>query len=109
MNNVPDINIVKYLSLNIKKAFDKGEIDKVYRDIYDTAVSFAARDTKPYVDKTMLKWQEELRSHTDNLESPASRVCKMVDYKNERIQFHLDQMYKLLELYAKSKSSDSSK
>jgi hypothetical protein len=105
MNNIPDINIVKYLSVNIKKAFDKGEIDKLYKQMYETAESIAKKETLEYVNKTMLEYQEKTFGigGTDK-ENSLLIVSKIPDYKNNRIQFHLDQMYKLLELYAKSKN-----
>jgi len=103
--SMPDINIVKNLSLEIQKAFDKGEIDKLYKRMYETAESIAARETRLYMGKVVLEWKEKIRLPDKDYETPESRLSKIADYRNNRIQFHLDQMYKLLELYAKSKSS----
>jgi len=104
--NMPDINIIKNLSLKFQKAFDRGEIDKLYTKMYETAESIAVQETKLYMQKLLLKWQEELGLSDKDGETPQSEVRKMLDFRNSRIQFHLDQMYKLLELYAKSKSGN---
>jgi hypothetical protein len=104
MGNMPDINIVKYLSVNIKKAFDKGEIDKVYRDMYVTAEKIANVEYNNYRIQFRQEYIEKkmrLSSQNKDNELHLSNIYK---YRNERIQFHLDQMYRLLELYAKSKS-----
>jgi hypothetical protein len=105
--NMPDINIVKYLSVNIKKAFDKGEIDKVYRDMYNTAEIIAAEETRHFMNKMLLEWQEKMFGIGGNQEDTEPSFTIIPEYKSKRIQFHLDQMYRLLELYAKSKSINS--
>ncbi len=103
-------NIIGNLSLNIKKLFDKGEIDKLYKQMYSTALSIAARETLDYINKMALKDKEQrFGIGGKNKGKPGFIISKIPDYENGRIQFHLDQMFKLLELYAKSKSVTSQK
>jgi hypothetical protein len=102
---MPDINIIKTLSLKFQKAFDKGEIDKLYLKMYETAESIAVSETKLYMNKVAMEFREKLRSVENDEETPELHLSKIADYRNTRIQFHLDQMYKLLELYAKSKNT----
>jgi len=110
MNNMPDVNIVKYLSVNIKKAFDKGEIDKLYMAMYKTAKNIAVEETKNYMITMRQEYFEKKFGLADSRgEEPHLLLSKIAEYRSGRIQFHLDQMFKLLDLYAKSKSSNSSR
>jgi hypothetical protein len=108
MNNMPDINIVKYLSVNIKKAFDKGEIDKLYKAMYKTANNIASEETRNYLITFRQKYFEK-KFGLDSSESnnQGFLLSKIPEYKSQRIQFHLDHMFKLLELYVKSKNLHS--
>lgn len=101
--SMPDINIIKFLSVNIKKAFDKGEIDKVYKSIYATANGIAAEETKTYMISMRQKYLENKVGFTKSEEDKHLLLSKIPDYKNERIQFHIEQMFRLLDLYVSSK------
>ena len=46
---MPDINIIKNLSVKLQKAFDRGEIDKLYTKMYKTAEHIAAGETIVYM------------------------------------------------------------
>ncbi len=106
--NLLDVNIIKNLSLKFQKAFERGEIDKLYKQMYQTAESIAKKETSEYVNKTLLEYQEKMFGiGGKDKENSQLIISRIPDYKNNRIQFHLDYMFKLLELYAKSKSENT--
>jgi hypothetical protein len=103
--NMPDINIIKNLSLKFQKAFDRGEIDKLYKKMYETAENIATKETKAYIVTMRQEYFEKKLGLADSQEKkPHLLLSNIPNFKSSRIQFHLDQMYRLLELYAKSKS-----
>jgi hypothetical protein len=105
---MPDINIIKNLRIDIKKAFDKGDIDKLYTKMYQLADENAVSDLRRY---SAMK-QAELLHRVNKGDEPATESLKFVkqlhDYRNKRFKFHLDSMFRLLELYIKSKAADKS-
>jgi hypothetical protein len=103
-----DFNIFKF-EIEIRKVFDKGQIDKMYRQMYNVAVEVASRDAK-------IALASELAEHFDSLyggkgeeqitESALSIPVRVSAYKRARIDFHLGNMMHALELYVKSKIRD---
>jgi hypothetical protein len=107
-------NIVGNLTLDLKKLFDKGEIDKLYTKMYQLADENAVSDLQRY---SAMKRAELLRKMNELVMNPqdgdpAAEKLKFVrqlhDYRSKRFKFHLDSMFRLLELYVKSKSTDKS-
>ena len=56
---MPDVNVIKNLTLSFKKSFDKGEIEKLYDKKYDVAQSRAAQETQDFMNKMILEHNEE--------------------------------------------------
>jgi hypothetical protein len=106
--NMPDINIIKNLRIDIKKAFDKGDIDKLYTKMYQLADENAVADLRRY--SAMKK--AELLHKVNKGDDPATESLKLVkqlhDYRSKRFKFHLDSMFRLLELYVQSKTESTS-
>ena len=47
--NLPDFNIAKFsIPVSIRRAFDRGEVDKSYRKMYKVADELASTDAKRY-------------------------------------------------------------
>ena len=104
--NWPDVNIIKNLSLKFQKAFDKGEIDKLYLEIYMKAEEIAEVETANFKIQMGQQCFESEYGLSDSKEEIKWQPSKILEYRNSRIQFHIDQMFKLLELYAKSKNQN---
>jgi len=102
--SMPDINIIKNLTIDIKKAFDKGDIDKLYTKIYQVADENAVADLRRY---SAMK-RAELLQRINRGDAPETLkfVKQLQNYRNKRFKFHLDHMFRLLELYVKSKTAD---
>jgi hypothetical protein len=86
---MPDINIFKNFSFSPKfqKAFDKGEIDKLYRNMYRTAESIAVVETRLYISQKSLEAQEKEFGIGGKTEDNSTFIMsKIADYRNERIK-----------------------
>ena len=105
--NMPDIKIVPTLTLDFKKSFDKGDIDRLYQKMYRLAANLAAEETKRYIIKTHIEDKEQEFGMARKGKRTPHLLSRIPNYTNRRIKFHLEQMYKLLELYAKSKSANA--
>jgi len=104
--STPDIKIIETFSLKILKVFDRGEIDRLYQGMYDTAEHIAATETRLYKAQVLLEWRNELLTSETPRETSESRFNRVAEYRKNRLQFHLDQMSKLLQLYVKSKETN---
>lgn len=106
-----DINIAKFvIPVHIRKAFDKGQVDKVYKEMYLLADQLAAHETRIYMARKPSELLDEkiqlMKGAKAKRESWSTRVMKQIsDYKARRLKCHLDNMYKLLELYARTKTT----
>lgn len=104
-----DMNIAKFnIPLHVKKAFDKGEIDKVYKEMYLVADELAAFEARRYMAKKPSEYMEEklqvMKGAYPKKTTWSSRVTKQIsDYRERRLKYHMDNMVKLLELYVTSK------
>lgn len=96
-----DFNVIN-LKIDLRKAFDKGKIDQVYLKMYSQAEKIAQLETFNHAKRMDLE-----RSVKPDKNTPIGILLgykSMENYKKKRIEFHMNQMNKLLELYAKSKS-----
>jgi hypothetical protein len=105
-----DVNIAKFeIPIHIRKVFDQGKIDKVYEAMYLLADELAAIDTKRYMAKKPSEYFEEkiqeMRGTDAKKTSWSSRVSKQIfSYRERRFKYHVDNMYRVLELYVRSKT-----
>ena len=108
-----DFNITKFnIPIHIKKAFDKGEIDKVYKEMYFLADDLAVIETKRYMARKGSEFLDqkirETKGGGNRQEGWASKTSKQISvYRDRRLKYHIDNMYKLLELYTKAKTTTS--
>jgi len=88
-------------AVNIQTQFKflkKGEIDKIYSRMYETAKNIAEKETNSYLKEKVKEIIEKaLKTGDDSLSEYEER------YKRKRISFHMRQQMKLLEIYAKQK------
>ena len=78
-----DVNIAKFnIPIRIRKAFDQGKIDKVYKGIYLLADELAAIDTRRYLAKKPSEYLEEKIHEMKGADSKkttwSSRVTKQI-------------------------------
>ena len=93
-----DFNIFKIKTKNLIKLFARGDISRLYEKMYSVAESIAAHETDRY---TRRKLREFVRKNQSKLEA-----SKQIDkYRQQRLNFHLNQMYRLIELRAKQSES----
>lgn len=108
-----DVNIAKFnIPIHIRKAFDQGKIDKVYKDIYLLADELAAIDTRRYMTKKPSEYLEEKIQEMKGVDpkktSWPSRVTKQIfAYRERRFKYHVDNMYRLLELHVRAKTESN--
>ncbi len=108
-----EYNIAKIeIPIHIRKAYDKGKIDEVYRGIYALADELAAVETRRYMATKPSELFEEriqtMEGAKPKKTSWSTRVIRQIStYRRQRTEYHLEKMLKLLELYAKSKSDAS--
>lgn len=108
-----DYNIAKFeIPIHIKKAYAKGKIDDVYRGIYALADELAAFETRQFMATKPSELLEErlqtLKGAEPKETNWSTRVIHEIsEYRQQRREYHLEKMLKLLELYAKSKSDES--
>jgi hypothetical protein len=101
--SLPDFNIAKFnIPIKIKRAFDKGKIADSYKEMYMAADKLASIEAQrrqlqkvgEYLDDTGFGTVED-----KNKPSPMKTQTQILDYKNERIDYHMKNMIQMLELY----------
>jgi len=103
-------NIVGNLTVNMNKLFDKGEIDQLYSRMYEVAERRATLEAGRYlsIQKQELR-QEWYAGDPQGLGPDVLKYSKRVEkYRNTRLNFHLNEMRNLLELYVQSKDKSTS-
>ena len=109
-----DVNIAKFeIPIHIRKAFDQGKIDKVYEAMYLLVDKLAAIDARRYIAKKPLEFYDEKMQEMKGTDSKktswSSRVSKQIfSYRKRRFKYHMDNMYRVLELYVRSKTEVNS-
>jgi hypothetical protein len=79
------------------KALKRGEIASLYNDIYHTALKLATYDLNQFQTKKKIALiTASGNKHTQILQ-------ELEDYKSSRLDFHIQEMIHLFELYAESK------
>ena len=101
----PDFSIAKFnIPISIKRAFDKGKIADSYRQMYviaeDLAVSEAnqllAQKKTEYFDS---KFTPRGRSGIGTKSKIPEIQKEVLDYKNQRLEYHMNNMIRMLEMY----------
>ena len=104
-----DLNIAKFeIPIHIRKAFDHGKIDKVHEAMYLVTDNLAAIDARRYMATKPLEFCEEkvqeMKGANSKKTSRSSRVSKQIfSHRERRFKYHMDNMHRVLELYARSK------
>lgn len=103
--SLADFNIAKFnIPISIKRAFDKGKIADSYRQMYVVAEKLAAKEATTYMlhkgREHMLSKIPRGRSGVGKEPSVIEVEKQVLDYKNERLDHHMQNMIHLLEIYA---------
>ena len=91
-----DITLFSIDFKNLVKLFKKGKIPKVYSEMYSTAESIALHETEKFMNEIYLKnLENKINKTPKDTFDYFSRIQK---FREERIEFHLSKMFKLLEM-----------
>ena len=94
---MPDINIFKLDFKHLAKLLEKGRVDVVYNKMYKIADRRSRGEIEIYLYELMGK------SHT--IKSNADLLTKILDFRKERFEHHMNEMKQLLEMSLKEKST----
>jgi len=107
---LPDFNIAKFnIPISVKKAFDKGKIADSYRQMYSVADELASIEAERRQTQKMAEYFDSTLGSAESAAQPSiiKTQSQVIDYKNERIDYHMKNMMHLLELYAESRQKGS--
>jgi len=93
---MPDINIFKLDFKHMAKLMDKGRVDLVYNKMYNVADKRSRGEIKIYI--------YELRAKVHTIKSNADLLTKILDFRKERFEHHMNEMKELLEMSSKEKT-----
>lgn len=98
--SLPDFNIAKFeIPVSIKKALNKGKIADSYKEMYLVADELATVDSTRFQILKTMEYKDAIRQNA-NTESITEILVKVEHYKNERLDYHMQNMIRLLEIYA---------
>jgi len=100
--------IIINIPAEIRNAFKKGQIDKLYRLMYEEADRLSAIETQKYLTQKKREYIDSIgveRERKGSQTTVSSFTKPLLAYKNRRLKYHLDKMTYLLELYVQSKQS----
>lgn len=97
-----DFNLAKFnIPISIRREFDKGKIADSYRQMYQVAVELASVEAKV---RQFQKYAEYARNILNEDQPSLGKLMKgVVGYQSKRIDYHMNNMMHLLELYAQSR------
>jgi len=101
-----DFNLAKFnIPISIRRAFDKGKIADSYRQMYMVADELASIEAERRQTQKMAEHFDSTLGSAEDTAQPSiiKTQSQIIDYKNERIDYHMKNMMHLLELYAKSR------
>ena len=101
----PDFNLAKVsIPISVRRAFDKGKIADSYRRMYVVADELASIEAgRRQMQKTAEYFDSKYGSAEDATQPSIIKIqSQIIDYKNERLDYHMKNMMHLLELYAES-------
>jgi len=84
------------MSFNVNfifKLLRKGRIDKAYSNMYTVAESIAIHETEMFMDKLTVGYDKYKVKGMDDAS------LKILNYKQKRIEYHLNKMKELIELF----------
>ena len=101
----PDFNLAKVsIPISVRRAFDKGKIADSYRQMYVVADKLASIEAERRQTQKMAEYFDSTYGSAEDAAQPSilKTQSQIIDYRNERIDYHMKNMMHLLELYAKS-------
>jgi hypothetical protein len=97
-----DFNLAKFnVPVSVQRAFDKGKVADSYREMYLVAVELASTEAKV---RQSQKYAEYARNILNEDQPSLGKLMKgVVGYQGRRIDYHMKNMIRVLELYAESR------
>ena len=108
---LPDFNIAKFnIPVSIQRAFDKGKISESYRQMYSIADKLATGEANQLLDQKKteylhLRLTPRGRRGVDTKSEIPEIQKEVLDYKIERLDFHMNNMIRMLEIHITSKQN----
>ena len=94
---MPDFNIFKLDFKHLAKLLEKGRVDVVYNKMYSVADRRSRDEIETYI--------YELRAKIHTIKSNADLLTKILDFRKERFEHHMNEMKQLLEMSLKESKS----
>lgn len=105
--NPTDFSMFKFnIPVSITKEFAKGKIDRLYRDMYRVADELSTADATRFMSKKTADYFDSFIRELGDKSQPASTAGiqqQIADYKSKRLDYHINKMIHLLELYVQTK------
>jgi len=100
---MPDLNIFNLDFGNLIKLMNKGRIDKVYKKMWHVADSLSKKELEIFIYELPVKAKaKEIKTRYDILSS-------VINFKKDRMDFHMNEMKQLLEMSLKIQSEENNK
>jgi len=80
---------------SLVKLFNRGQIDKAYKKMFDVAEEISRKETREYMEKLNHETLENNINKTNN-SFKFDWLTKIDNYHNERREYHMNEMKKLL-------------
>ncbi|MBM3175737.1 MAG: hypothetical protein FJZ93_08475 [Chloroflexi bacterium] len=104
---IPDFNITKFnIPVSVTKAFDKGKIAESYERMYGVAEKLAAMDLRLFYSQKVVELQSDVISGVEKL-SVVEVTREMQEYKNQRLNYHMNNMIHILEMHVTSRQKQT--
>jgi len=109
--NVPDFSIAKFnIPISIKRAFDKGKIADSYKQMYSIADTLATAEANQLLAQKKIEYLDSRftprgRSGVGTKSKIPEIQKEVLDYKTQRLDFHMNNMIRMLEMHVNSKQN----
>ena len=107
----PDFHLAKFnIPISIKRAFDKGKIADSYRQMYAIADKLATGEANQLLDQKKTEYLHSGltprgRRGTDTKSEIPEIQKETLDYKTQRLDFHMNDMIRMLEMHITSRQN----
>jgi hypothetical protein len=98
MREMPDFNLFNLDFSNLAKLMSKGRVDTVYYKMYRVADKLTKEDFQ--------RFKLEVLAKSDKFKDTSEFALTLSNFFNERIEFHMNEMKKLLEMSMKNQSKE---
>ena len=101
-----DFNLAKFnIPISVRRAFDEGKIADLYQQMYRVADEFASIEAERRLTQRRAEYLDSRLGSAQRATQPSiiKIQSQVINYKDKRISYHMENMIHLLELYAQSR------